>query len=215
MIKIAIVDDHQLFVKSLSMLLVTFDQFTVILEACNGKDLQQKIAQLDELPDMLLLDVNMQEMDGVATAKWLAEHYPMIKVIALTTNNDDNTIIEMIHSGCCAYLLKDTHPNELEKALLEVHSKGYYNGDVSNINFRRLLKLQEEKQKTQLNEREKKFLELACSDMTYKQIAAIMNVSERSVDAYREGLFQKFHVQSRVGLCLEAVRKGVVQLKGH
>jgi len=213
MIKIAIVDDHKLFVKSLSLLLATIDNCNVVLEAGNGKELLEILPGLPDLPDILLLDVNMQEMDGPATAKWLTEHYPVIKVVALTTDNDELTVIDMIQSGCCAYLLKNTHPNELEKALLEIYHKGYYNGDVGNINFRRLLKAQEDRHKLQLNEKERTFLQLACSDMTYKQIAGIMGVSERSVDAYRESLFEKLHVQSRVGLCLEAVRRGLVQLK--
>ena len=213
MIKIAVVDDHKLFVKSLSMLLATFDGFSVVMEAGNGKELQQMLPATTDQPDIVLLDVNMQEMDGPATAKWLNEQYPLVKIVALTTDNDELTVIDMIHSGCCAYLLKDTHPNELEKALLEIHKKGYYNGDAGNINFRRLLLAQEERHKLQLSDKEKEFIQLACSDMTYKQVASIMKVSERSVDAYRESLFEKFHVQSRVGLCLEVVRRGLVQLR--
>jgi DNA-binding NarL/FixJ family response regulator len=125
-------------------------------------------------------------------------------------NNDDKTIIDMIKAGCCAYLLKDTHPNELEKALNEIADKGYYNADVSNLNFRRLL--QAERETISLTEKEKRFLQLACSDKTYKQIAAEMNLSERTIDGYRESLFLKLKVQSRVGLCLEGIRKKIVDL---
>jgi DNA-binding NarL/FixJ family response regulator len=125
-------------------------------------------------------------------------------------NDNDKTIIDMLKAGCCAYMLKDTHPNELEKALTEVVQKGYYNGDASNINFRRLLMA--EKEQVTITEKEKHFLQLACSDMTYKQIAAIMKLSERTIDGYRETLFQKLNVQSRVGLALEAIRRELVTL---
>lgn len=212
MIKIGIADDHQLFVKSLGLMLDIFDNYKVILEAANGKDLIEKLKQQKELPDILLLDVNMPHMNGVETAAWVTEHYPAIKLVALSMNDSDHTIVEMVKAGCCAYLLKDTHPNELEKALHEITIKGYYNGDASNINFRRLLKSQEKTEALNLSDREKQFLQHACSDMTYKHIAGLMGVSERTVDGYRENLFAKFNVQSRVGLCLEAVRRELVKL---
>jgi DNA-binding NarL/FixJ family response regulator len=126
--------------------------------------------------------------------------------------DDDATIIKMIKAGCCSYLLKDIHPEELNKALHEIHSKGYYNADAANINYRRLLQHQEKQNELQLTEKEKHFLQLACSDATYKQIAAEMHVSERTVDGYRESLFRKLNVQSRTGMALEALRKNIVSL---
>jgi DNA-binding NarL/FixJ family response regulator len=209
-IKIGIVDDHQLFLKSLAMMLHSFNNYDVIAEASNGKDLQKKIADSKELPEIMLIDVNMPVMDGIATASWLNENYPGIKLVALSQNDGDKAIIDMLRAGCCAYLLKDTHPNELEKALNEIYEKGFYNADASNINFRRFLQL--EKESLNITEKEKKFLQLACSDMTYKQIASIMNLSERTIDGYRESLFQKFNVQSRVGLVLEAIRRELVKV---
>jgi DNA-binding NarL/FixJ family response regulator len=209
-IKIGIVDDHQLFLKSLAMMLHSFNNYDVIAEGSNGKDLQKKIADSKELPEIMLIDVNMPVMDGIATASWLNENYPGIKLVALSQNDGDKAIIDMLRAGCCAYLLKDTHPNELEKALNEIYEKGFYNADASNINFRRFLQL--EKESLNITEKERKFLQLACSDMTYKQIASIMNLSERTIDGYRESLFQKFNVQSRVGLVLEAIRRELVKV---
>jgi DNA-binding NarL/FixJ family response regulator len=209
-IKIGIVDDHQLFLKSLALMLHSFNNYDVIVEGSNGKDLQKKITDSKSLPEIMLIDVNMPVMDGIATAKWLNENYPEIKLVALSQNDGDKAIIDMLKAGCCAYLLKDTHPNELEKALNEIYEKGFYNADASNINFRRFLQL--EKEALNITEKEKKFLQLACSDMTYKQIASIMMLSERTIDGYRESLFQKFKVQSRVGLVLEALRRQLVTL---
>ena len=190
----------------------SFTNYSVVVEALNGKDLQEKMKQKITVPDIMLIDVNMPQMNGYETAKWLNENYPQIKLVALSMNDDDHTIIDMIKAGCCAYLMKDTHPNELEKALTEINEKGYYNGDASNINYRRLMKREQEKELLNISEREKNFLQLACSDKTYKQIASEMNLSERTIDGYREVLFQKLKVQSRVGLCLEAIRKQIVSL---
>ena len=211
-IRIGMIDDHQLFLKSLILMLQSLENYEVVIEASNGKDLQEKIAKLDSqhLPEIILIDVNMPIMGGVETAGWLNQRYPFIKLVALSQNDSEKTIIGMIKAGCCAYLLKDTHPNELEKALNEIHSKGFYNADTSNINFRRLLEY--ERDALNINDKEKIFLQLACSDKTYKQIASEMHLSERTIDGYRESLFQKLNVQSRVGMALEAIRKELVIL---
>jgi DNA-binding NarL/FixJ family response regulator len=126
--------------------------------------------------------------------------------------DDDRSIISMLQAGCCAYLLKDIDTGELEKALEEVYTKGYYNSDIVNINYRRLILAANENVSPTLSEREKVFLQLACSDLTYKQIAAEMHLSERTIDGYREALFEKFKVQSRVGMVLEALRRKIVHL---
>ena len=211
-ILIGLVDDHQLFLKSLSLMLDTFQGFKVVVEALNGKDLQEKMKGRTIVPEIMLIDVNMPVVDGVVTTEWLHKNYPDMHLVALSMNDSDKTIIRMIKAGCCAYLLKDTHPNELEKAMHEIYKRGYYNGDASNINYRRLLLADESEKKLQLNQRESEFLQLACSELTYKEIASRMFVSDRTVEGYRENLFQKFNVQSRVGLCLEAIRKELVTI---
>ena len=209
-ITIGIIDDHVLFSKSLSLMLDSFQVYEVVVEAQNGKDLQEKILQKNRVPSIMLIDVNMPIMNGLETAKWLHSNYPKMKLVALSMNDSDKIIIDMIKAGCCAYLLKETHPDELEKALHEIHIRGYYNADASNINFRRLMNV--EKMEVRINDREKMFLQHACSDLTYKEIAALMSLSERTIDGYRETLFGKLNVQSRVGLALESIRRGLVAL---
>lgn len=211
-IKLGITDDHQLFLKSLSLLINSLEDFTIVVEAMNGKDLIDKLALKKEEPDIILIDVNMPVMDGRQTAEYLSQKYPAIKLVALSMKDDDATIISMIKAGCCSYLLKDIHPEELTKALHEIYKKGYYNSDAANLNYRRLLLHQDKEKEMQLSEKEKEFLKLACSDATYKQIAATMHVSERTVDGYRENLFRKLNVQSRTGMALEAIRRNIVSL---
>ena len=210
-VTIGIADDHQLFLKSLTVLIESFPGFEVIADALDGEALLKKLGLLPALPDIVLLDMNMPVMDGLATATAIAQRYPQIKLVALSMKDDDTSVINMIKAGCCAYLLKDIHPNDLEKALIEINEQGYYNADESNLRYRRLLKKKEEAD-IALTEREKEFLKLACSDLTYKQIAALMHLSERTIDGYREQLFQKLNVQSRVGMVLEALRRNLVSL---
>ena len=166
MIRIGIVDDHQLFLKSLSMLITSIEDMEVCAEALNGKDLLARLAFLDSPPDILLLDVNMPVMDGLQTAAWMQERYPVVKLVALSMKEDDKSVLAMLRQGCCAYLCKDMHPNELEKAIHEIHQQGYYNADLSNINYRRLLLHAQKEEALHLTDREKEFLQYACSDLT-------------------------------------------------
>jgi DNA-binding NarL/FixJ family response regulator len=209
-INIGIADDHQLFLKSLSLLISGFSGFQIVAEAMNGKEMLDKLANLPAAPDIVLLDVNMPVMDGAKATEAVLKLYPTVKVVALSMKDNDATIIEMLKAGCCAYLLKDIHPTELEKALREIFTTGVYYNDASNVNYRRLL-LQSEQKQT-LTDREREFLSLACSDLTYKAIAVKMNVTERTVDGYREILFNKLNVQSRTGMVLEGLRRQLVTL---
>ncbi|MBE7169542.1 MAG: response regulator transcription factor [Williamsia sp.] len=211
-ISIGIADDQQLFLKSLSVLIDTFDDFEVIVEALNGEDLLQKLAAMKTKPDVLLIDVSMPVMDGIKTAEHVSKKYPFIKMVALSSKDDDMTIISMIAASCCSYLLKDIHPNELERALLEIHEVGYYNADECNRNCRRLLKQSIVSPALVITDKEKQFLQLACTDLTYKAIANKMFLAERTIDGYRESLFQKLNVQSRVGMVMEGVRRNLISL---
>lgn len=212
-ITVGIVDNDLLFVKALCILIDdSFENCQVIVEGRSGNELLNKLEQTRLLPDIVLLDVNMPDNDGIAVATLISEKYPSIKLCALSSHDEDNIIINMIKAGCSAYLLKDTHPNELEKALHEIEAKGFYNGDVSNINYQRLIKKAHNTSEIVISEKEKIFLQLACSDLTYKTIASKMNLAERTIDGYRESLFEKMNVQSRVGMVLEAVRRGMVNI---
>jgi DNA-binding NarL/FixJ family response regulator len=210
-IRIGITDDQQLFLRSLSTLIGTFRQCAIVVEALNGRELLEKLVKGGLLPEILLIDVNMPVMDGVATVKAITRQYPLIRTVALSMKDDDHTIIQMIRAGCCAYLLKDIHPDELERALVEIHAQGSYNADASNVTHRRVIRAEDPGART-LSEKEKAFLKLACSDLTYKQIAGEMNLSERTIDGYRESLFEKLNVQSRVGMVLEALRRHIIEL---
>lgn len=207
--EIGIVDDHQLFSKSLTMLLESFKNFVVTVDVTGGTELQQRLGTIPNIPDIILLDVNMPDMGGVECALWLTEHYPSIKVAALTMNDTDTAVVAMIKAGCCSYLLKNTHPNELERALTEIAEKGYYHSE-SNINFQRLIRAGDNS--AGITEAEKKFLQYACSDFTYHHVAMLMNVSDRTVESYRASVFAKLGVQSRTGMAMEALRRGLVEL---
>ena len=208
-ITVGIADDQQLFLRSLSNLIRSFKDFEVSVEALNGEDLLKQLAALKTLPDILLIDVQMPVMDGPTAVAKIAASYPDVKTVALSMKEDDHSILSMLRAGCSAYLLKDVHPRELEKALIEVQETGYYNSDAFSLHYRRLLRRQDTDE-IKLTDREKEFLKLACSDFTYKEIAAKMFLSEKTIDGYRESLFVKLNVKSRTGMVLEGIRLGLV-----
>ncbi|HLZ87772.1 MAG TPA: response regulator transcription factor [Puia sp.] len=210
-ITIGITDDHALFLHSLSALISSIPSFQVVLEALNGEELLTQLRRGSH-PDIVLLDVGMPVLDGVRTALVLAKEYPAIKTVALSMKADDLSIISMLKAGCCAYLLKEIRPDELEKALMEIYTHGYYNADAINLNYRRIIQKSAEDWAQALSAREKEFLRHACSDLTYKEIATLMFVAERTIDGYRDALFQKMGVKSRVGMVLEALRHDLVSL---
>lgn len=212
-IKVIIADDHILMRNALSRLVNSFEGYTVLAEADNGKDLKSKIQQ-HIVPDIVLLDVNMPEMDGFETTQWLHRNYPFIKVLALSMLSDEKTIIKMFRLGAKGYLLKNTDPEELKKALDAVTNKNVYISDyvsgklVSGLNKYADL----DEKPVLLNEREKEFLRWTCTELAYKDIAEKMNVSPRTVDDYRQSLFGKLKVHSRVGLVMYAIKNGMVEI---
>lgn len=211
---IVIADDHRLMAQNLADLIQKDDKYEVSYVARNGRDLIQYLNQ-NKCPDIALLDISMPEMDGYETAAHLRVHFPSIKMMVLSTMDREENIIRMILNGVRGYLLKECRPAELRQALSDLCTKGYYYSELMTSQLYRSLNLGKSDAAVsyfKLNQRERTFLEMACSDLTYAQIADKMCVSTRTVDGYREALFQKMEVKSRVGMALKAVRWGLVML---
>jgi two-component system invasion response regulator UvrY len=163
------------------------------------------------------MDVYMPGMDGFETVKWMVECYPLVKILVVSMIEKEETIVRMLRLGVKGYLCKDVEPKELSEALHSVMNKGYYYTDF--ITGKLVHSIQHEKEGASkkidlhlMNEREKKFLKLACSEMTYNEIASQMFLSPKTIDGYRNALFEKLNVKSRVGLALHAVKNGLVSI---
>lgn len=217
---IAIVDDHNLFRKGLIKLINLGDtqhQYTILFEAENGNDFKEKLDKKC-LPDIVLMDINMPDMDGYATVDWLRQHYPKINVLVVSMLESEEAILRMLRMGVKGYLSKDIEVEDMHRALHAIANKGFYYSDfVSGIMAESLrnsgmpgdapLKTTKE-----LSENELKFIKLACTELTYHQIADKMNLSPKTIDGYRESVFQKFNVKSRVSLAMHAVKTGLVEI---
>ena len=213
---IAVVDDHTLFRKGLISLINVFPNFEVILEASNGKDFIQRLNPA-ELPEIVLMDISMPEMDGYATCEWLKSHYPAIKVLALSTMDAETAIIKMIRSGAKGYIVKDADLSELKLAFSELLSIGFfYNELVSRKVIHSISRIVEDNDAVtalqKLSDNELTFLRLSCSEKSYQEIANEMFKSEKTIDGYRAELFKKLNVSSRVGMVMYAIKNGIVQL---
>jgi two-component system, NarL family, invasion response regulator UvrY len=214
--KIAIADDHVLLRNGLANLLKDLD-YEIIFEADNGMEFLEKLKTKD-VPEVALMDINMPKMDGYDTTQWLKKNYPDIKVLALSMYDDENAIIRMLKCGAKGYILKDSEPSELKLAIQSLLTKGFYHSElvtgklIHTINHLDEPEHSSVKEVLGLNEREIEFLKLACTEMTYKEIAETMCLSPRTIDGYRDALFEKLNLKSRVGLVLFAIKNGIIKM---
>jgi DNA-binding NarL/FixJ family response regulator len=211
---VAIVDDHVLIGQALAGIIEKFKKYKVLYEVSNGKALIEKFRVDRNIPDIVLLDITMPVMDGFETAKWLTKDHPEVLILALSMQDDEQTLLKMIRSGAKGYILKNAHPSELEKALEAMTQSGvYYSDSISN---KVLLNLARNDPGTdrgiQFNPREIEFLQYAATELTYKEIADKMCCSPRTVESYRDGLFAKTGLKTRVGLVVYSLKKGLIKL---
>ena len=207
-IPIAIVDDHTLMSKALENMITENPKYHVVMNQPNGEDFIAELKSVSEFPAVVLMDINMPYKNGIETTEWLTEHHPEIKVIALTMEDDEKVLIRMLKAGAKGYLLKDMQPSILFQAIDTVFEKGSFYTDFV---AQKLLKVQTEDAKnasllSDLKEREKEFIKLACSELTYKEIADKMCLSPKTIDGYRDSVFVKLEIKNRVGLVLFALK---------
>jgi len=211
--QIMIADDHVLLRDALASYLNKYNEIQVSTLAHSGKDAIEKITAGPE-PDLVVLDLNMPEMDGFATASWLKQNKPHIKILVLTMYNSEIALIRLLQDGVRGFLKKDVHPDILRTALVSVAENGYYycndtTGKLASL-FNRNEANQHFIERAMLSEKEIEFLKYVSSDLTYKEIASHMKITPRAIDGYRDSLFDKLEVKSRVGLALYAVKNGIV-----
>jgi two-component system invasion response regulator UvrY len=216
-VKVAMADDHTMLRQGLANMIESFGDYKVTLQASNGKELIQHIDPL-KLPDVALLDISMPEMNGFETAAYLHQHYPSIKVLAVSMMDNETAIIRMIKNGARGYVLKDAEPSELRQALYDVVNKGYYYSDlvtgklIFNMNRQGADEQSSAGRSEHITDKELEFLKYVCTELTYKEIADRMHVSPRTVDGYRDVLFEKLGVKTRTGLAMYVVKRGLVEL---
>ena len=215
-INIGIVDDHRIFRQGIKALLNTNDHFIVTLDAESGRDC---LAQLDTVvPDVLLLDLDMPEMDGIQTLEAIQDKEMSLKVIILSMHKEEALILHMIEKGAHGYLLKSASFEEISKAIHEVVSNGYYyNTSVIKI-MQNGLRIKKRKS-VQLNpqitftEREVEVLELICKEKTAQEIAETLFLSQRTIEGYKKNLLEKANARNTTGMIIFCLKHGIIELE--
>jgi DNA-binding NarL/FixJ family response regulator len=208
-IRVAIVDDHEIFRKGLRIILNEIDEFKVIAEAQNGHELFE-ILKHHEV-DVVLMDIRMPVMDGIEATKRLIEKYPRIKIIALTMFEEISYFNQMVVAGANGFLLKKTNKDELYSAIMQVMLDGTYFSEefISNVN-----KTQKPKTRItgiELTEREQEVLNLICKGMSNTEISKYLGLSTRTVDGHRAHLLEKTGAKNSPHLVMFAVKNGLIQ----
>ena len=202
---VAIVDSHLLFANVLSKFVNSFDNFRVLYCVESRDGFLYKLRNEERIPDIALLDVSVSGTTGIETMNILSANYPHLKVLAFTIDDDEDTIAKMLLAGARGCLVKDSSLSILQCSLREVIEKDFYYSDkIKSILFSSLRK--REQSKVILKEREIEFLKQVCTEKTYKEIASEMSLSPKTIDGYREALFEKLRIKSRVGLAVYAIK---------
>jgi len=216
--KIAIVDDHSMIRQALTTLISNNGNYSVIFDAGNGRELQQKLLQ-NEMPDIILLDIAMPEMDGYETAQWLRTYYPDIKILIMSVSDSQEILLQMVKLGVHGFILKESDLEEILLAFKTLKKHGFYFTSKLQGYMTSLIKNSAAQQpvifdaKIQaLNMQERKFLELLCTELTYNEICSLMHISYHTLDNYRDAIYKKLNVKSRTGSVLYAVKSGLVQV---
>ncbi|WP_341839833.1 response regulator transcription factor [Chitinophaga caseinilytica] len=206
-IHIAIVDDHTLFRQGLTSLLSEYPDIRVAFEAAHGNEMKERLGSAPP-PDVVLMDINMPVMDGFESTQWLKQHHPDVKVLALSTFEDDKPIIKMLKNGAGGYLVKESRIADVVHAIRTIHEQGYFLNEL--ISAKMLRSIQDNPTpgalQVQLSDNEITFLRHCCSELTYKEIASEMKLSPHTIDNYRQELFDRLAIKSRTGLVLFAIK---------
>ena len=211
----AVVDDHQLVRTGLVQMVQALPGWEVTIEAANGKDFIDQTNLLSP-PDIVLLDIRMPIMDGYETALWIRSHLPETRVLIVSMVSREPAVIRMLRLGIYGFITKDTNTAELHQALKRIKQKQFHvNELVGNRIFHYFSDNTTEQlpdEKNDITDREFIFLRKCCSELTYRQIAKEMHVSPRTIDTYRDHLFEKLQVRTRVGLVIYALRSGLIEV---
>lgn len=211
--KVYIADDHTLFRKAMVNLLRTFERIDEVKDAENGKELLTLIKY--EAPDVAIVDLQMPIMDGAETCENIIQKFPAVKIIILTMHDSGKYILHMMDMGVHAFLLKNTEPDELEKAIYAVMEKDFYHNDLVATVLRKNVKDKKARQRplflhVELSEREKEILILICRELTMKEIGQRLFLSENTVRNHRVNIMEKVGVNNIVGLVKYAYETGLV-----
>ncbi len=212
-IKLLLVDDHPIVRRGVASCLAKEPGVQVIGEAANGQDALKKVRELN--PDIVLMDVDMPQMDGLAVTQVLRKEMPHIKVLMLSMYRDTDYILRILQSGAVGYILKDAPADELVRAIETVYSgESYFSADVARFALNQFVRGSSEGPSAMdLTNREREVLIHIAEGFSNKEIASRLNVGVRTVETHRERIMRKLNIRNVAGLTKFAIAKGLISLR--
>jgi DNA-binding NarL/FixJ family response regulator len=207
-VRLLLADDHRMFRQGLRELLERKTHFQVVGEAQTGREVLAQIATLR--PDIVLLDIQMPELDGISVARQLAEEHPEIKIIMLTMYRQDQHLLEAIKAGIKGYLLKDADAEELIKVIERVHRGESALDPALTDRVFAAVRRQESMPVETFSDRELAILRLVAAGHDNRTVATQLSLSEKTVGNRLSEIFQKLHVTNRTQAALVAIQRGII-----
>ena len=210
-LSIHLVDDHSLFREGLKFLLSNSDFISEIEESENGKIFLEKLDS--KIPDVVLMDIEMPEIDGITASKIALEKYPNLKIIALSTYAEEEYYSKMIDVGVRGFLLKNSQFEDVQKAILDVsEGNNFFSQEILDRIIANMYKKKTEKPILDLTEREIEVLYNICKGLSNQEIADLLFISKRTVDKHRENLLLKTEAKNTAGLVVYAIKNGIFEV---
>ena len=212
-IKVIIADDHALFTAGVKTALSIKKDVELIAEADNGMQLLNMLKHIE--PDVILLDIQMPIMDGIATLPEIRKLYPHVKVIILSMHNDHSMISKLMEIGANSYLTKNSDSENIYNAIKTCYEQEFFFNELTNKALLTGLRTKRSdpgsQQEISLSEKELTILKLMCEEKTTKEIADMVEISPRTVEAIRDKLKTKTGAKSMAGLVMYAIKNGIIE----
>ena len=213
-IRLVIADDHEIFRDGLALMLSKQEAITLVGQAGDGKELIQLVA--DNQPDLVLTDIKMPRLDGIAAAKYLLQQHPHLKIIALSMFEEENLIVEMLEAGAKGYLLKNADKKEILEAILTVHAGNIFyckhtSARLASLIVRSKFDPQKKDPSLLFTDREREVIRLICRQYTAQEIGVQLFLSKRTVEGYRTRILEKMDVKNTAGVVVFALKHSMIR----
>lgn len=212
-IKLLLVDDHPVVRKGIASCLARHEHLQIVGEAANGNEALQKARELT--PNIVLMDIDMPEMNGLAVTEVMRKEMPKIKVLVLSMHSNSEYVMRIIQSGASGYVLKEAPADELVRAIDSVNSgEAFFSPEVARVALNKYVRGAADSGAGQLTNREREVLVQIAEGLSNKEIASKLGVGVRTVETHRERIMRKLNIHSVAGLTKFAISQGLISLNG-